>query len=146
VACAIGPSVSQCYNIEWNQHMTLFVRYIPFLKSQVWNKIILELNGRPSTVNTFSTDFSFQNLFFKDLFEAVMTKSLKISYLSHPMSKISQNNGSLLQASHIVLEPYLGVFWLVAWDKFNTFLHIMVGTNYACSLKFSWSKKNRCHS
>jgi len=32
-------------------------------------KIILELNGRPSSVNTFSTGFSFQNLKFKDLFE-----------------------------------------------------------------------------
>jgi hypothetical protein len=30
---------------------------------------MLELNGKPSSVNTFSTDFSFQNLAFWNLFE-----------------------------------------------------------------------------
>jgi hypothetical protein len=30
---------------------------------------MLELNGKPSSVTTFSTDFSFQNLVFWNLFE-----------------------------------------------------------------------------
>jgi hypothetical protein len=30
---------------------------------------MLELNGKPSSVTMFSTDFSFQNLFFGKLFE-----------------------------------------------------------------------------
>jgi len=30
---------------------------------------MLELNGKPSSVTTFSTDFSFQNLIFWNLFE-----------------------------------------------------------------------------
>jgi hypothetical protein len=30
---------------------------------------MLELNGKPSRVTTFSTDFSFQNLVFWNLFE-----------------------------------------------------------------------------
>jgi hypothetical protein len=64
-------------------------------------------------------------------------------HISHIVSlKISQNNGSLLQASYIVLEPYLCVFWLVAWDKLNTFLHRMDGTNYAWSLK-CWSSTKK---
>jgi hypothetical protein len=35
-----------------------------FLNSQIWNEIMLELNGKPSRVTMFSTDFSFQNLVF----------------------------------------------------------------------------------
>jgi hypothetical protein len=30
---------------------------------------MLELNGKPSSATTFSTDFSFQNLVFGNLFE-----------------------------------------------------------------------------
>jgi len=30
---------------------------------------VLELNGKPSSVTTFSTDFSFENLVFSNLFE-----------------------------------------------------------------------------
>jgi hypothetical protein len=37
---------------------------IDFLNSQLWKEIMLEFNGKPSSVTTFSTDFSFQNLIF----------------------------------------------------------------------------------
>ncbi len=40
-----------------------------FLNSQIWKEIMLELNGKPSSVTTFSTDFSFQNLIFCNIFE-----------------------------------------------------------------------------
>jgi hypothetical protein len=35
---------------------------------------MLELNGKPSSVTTFSTDFSFQNLVFWNLLELSMGK------------------------------------------------------------------------
>ncbi len=40
-----------------------------YVNSQIWKEIMLELNGKPSRVTTFSTDFSFQNLVFWNLFE-----------------------------------------------------------------------------
>jgi hypothetical protein len=40
-----------------------------FLNSQMWKEIMLELNGKLSSVTTFSTGFSFQNLVFWNLFE-----------------------------------------------------------------------------
>jgi len=44
---------------------TLFCNVcIYFLNSQIWKEIMLELNGKPSSVIMFSTDFSFQNLVF----------------------------------------------------------------------------------
>jgi hypothetical protein len=42
---------------------------INFLNCQILKEIMLELNGKPSGVTTFSTDFSFQNLVFWNLFE-----------------------------------------------------------------------------
>jgi hypothetical protein len=35
-----------------------------FLKGQIWKEVMLELNGKPSSVTMFSTDFSFQNMGF----------------------------------------------------------------------------------
>jgi hypothetical protein len=44
---------------------TLFCNVrVDFLSNQIWKEIMLELNGKPSSVTTFSTDFSFQNRFF----------------------------------------------------------------------------------
>jgi hypothetical protein len=40
-----------------------------FLNSQIQKEIMLELNGKPSSVTMSSTDFSFQNLVFWNLFE-----------------------------------------------------------------------------
>jgi hypothetical protein len=40
-----------------------------FLNSQIWKEIMLELNGKLSSFTTSSTDFSFQNLVFWNLFE-----------------------------------------------------------------------------
>jgi rRNA maturation endonuclease Nob1 len=41
---------------------------LTFKQSNI-KKIMLELNGKPSSVTTFSNDFSFQNLVFWNLFE-----------------------------------------------------------------------------
>jgi hypothetical protein len=49
---------------------TLFCNVcMDFLNSQIWKEIMLEFNGKPSSVITSSTDFSFQNLVFWNLFE-----------------------------------------------------------------------------
>jgi hypothetical protein len=39
------------------------------LNSQIGKEVILELDGQPSSVTTFSKYFSFQNLVFWNLFE-----------------------------------------------------------------------------
>ncbi len=65
---------------------------INFLNSQIWKEIRLELNDKPSRVTTFSTDLSFQNLFFWNLFEFSVQKSLLNQYLPHPESKSYQIN------------------------------------------------------
>jgi rRNA maturation endonuclease Nob1 len=58
------------YKIGKLNMWTLFCNgCIDFLNNQIWNEIMLELNGKPSSVTTFSTDFSFQNLVFWNLFE-----------------------------------------------------------------------------
>jgi len=70
----------------------LFIEH--FIKSYSLNNtkdasqfFILELNGRPSNVITFSIDFSFQNLIFCDLFEFSMTKITYMQHFPHPKSK-----------------------------------------------------------
>jgi hypothetical protein len=50
-------------------------------------KHLLELNIRHSNVTTFSTDFSFQNLAFWNLFEAFSNKNyfkINISHILNP--------------------------------------------------------------
>jgi len=47
---------------------------IDFLNDQIWKEIMLELNDKLSSVTTFSTDFSFQNLVFWNLFELLVAK------------------------------------------------------------------------
>jgi len=70
VACGIGPSVNPLHKIGKLNMWILFCNVcIDFLNSQIWKKIVLELNSKPSSVTTFSTDFSFQNLVFFNLFE-----------------------------------------------------------------------------
>jgi hypothetical protein len=57
-----------------------------FLNSQIWNEIMLELNGKPSSVTTSSTDFSFQNLIFGNLFWIFSGRNqLKIN-ISHTLN------------------------------------------------------------
>jgi hypothetical protein len=52
-----------------------------FLNSQIWKEIMLELNGKASSVTTLSTDFSFQNLIFWNLFEFSAAKvTLKLIF------------------------------------------------------------------
>jgi hypothetical protein len=71
VACAIGPSVSLIHNREI-QHVNIVMFYnvrIDFLNSQIWKEIMLELNGKPSSVTMYSIDLSFQNLVFWNLFD-----------------------------------------------------------------------------
>jgi len=58
------------YKIGKLNMWTLFCNVcIDFLNSQIWMDIMLEMNSNPSSVTTFSTDFSFQNLVFGNLFE-----------------------------------------------------------------------------
>jgi hypothetical protein len=65
VACAIGPSVNPNYKIGKLKMWTLFCNIcINVLNNQIWKEVMLELNGKPSSVTTFSIDFSFQNLEF----------------------------------------------------------------------------------
>ncbi len=71
VACGISPSVYPLQNSE-TQHVNIGLQCMyPFFEqpnmkgSHAW----IELNGTPSSVTTFSTDFSFQNLIFWNLFE-----------------------------------------------------------------------------
>jgi hypothetical protein len=51
-------------------------------------EIMLELNGKASSVTTFSTDFSFQNLVFGEFIWIVSGRNhLKNQYLPHSESK-----------------------------------------------------------
>ncbi len=67
VACALGPIVNPLQNRE-TQHVNIVLQF-RYSNSQIWKEIMLELDGKPSSVTTFSTDFSFQNLVFGNLFE-----------------------------------------------------------------------------
>jgi hypothetical protein len=72
---------------------TLFCNVcIEFLNSQIRKEIMLELNGKPSSVTTFSTDFSFQNLVFWIYLNFQQERSLKNHYLPHSESKTYQIN------------------------------------------------------
>jgi hypothetical protein len=48
---------------------------------------MLELNGKPSSVTTFSTKLSFQNFVLKKSFQFSVTKIAKIPYFPHSKSK-----------------------------------------------------------
>jgi hypothetical protein len=41
LAYAVAPSVGPCYNREWNQHMTVFARYVPFWRVKYETKSYL---------------------------------------------------------------------------------------------------------
>jgi hypothetical protein len=72
---------------------TLFCNvYINFLNSQIWKEIMLELNRYPTNVTTFSSDFSFQNLVFWNLFEFSVAEITWNQYLPHSESKSYQIN------------------------------------------------------
>jgi hypothetical protein len=63
------------YKVEKLNMWTLFCNVcIDFLNGQIWKEIMLELNGKPSSVSMFSTDFSFQNLVSLNLFELSVIK------------------------------------------------------------------------
>ncbi len=70
MACDIGPSVNPLQNREI-QHVNIVLQcmYPFFEQPKIWKEIMLELNAKPSSVTTSSTDFSFQNLVFWNLFE-----------------------------------------------------------------------------
>jgi hypothetical protein len=71
------------YKIGKLNMWTLFCNVcIDFLNSQIWKEIMLELNGKPSSVTTFSTDFSFQNLVFLFIWIFSGRNQLKIN-ISH---------------------------------------------------------------
>jgi len=69
MACVIRPSVNPLQNREI-QHVNIGLQSMyQFLSNQIWKEIMVELNGKPSSVTTISTDFSFQNMVFWNLFE-----------------------------------------------------------------------------
>jgi hypothetical protein len=71
------------YKIGKLNMWTLFCNVcMDFLNSQTWKEIMLELNGKPSSVTTFSTDFSFQNLVFLFIWIFSGRNHLKIN-ISH---------------------------------------------------------------
>jgi len=82
------------YKIGKLNMWTLFCNvWIDFLNSEIWKEIMLELNGEPSSLTMFSTDFSLQNLVFWNLFEfSAAKRHLKNQYLPHPKSKSYQIN------------------------------------------------------
>jgi len=53
---------------------------------------MFELNGKPSSVTTFSTNFSFKNLVFGNLFEFSAAKIVQNQYFPHSESKSYQTN------------------------------------------------------
>jgi len=67
---------------------TLFCNVcIDFLNSQIWNEIMLELNDKSSSVTTFSTDFSLQNLGFLEfiwIFSCRNHLKINISHILNP--------------------------------------------------------------
>jgi hypothetical protein len=69
VACAVDPSVKPLQNRE-TQHVNIVLQCMyRFFEEPNMKKIMLELNGKRSSVTTFSTESSFQNLVFWNLFE-----------------------------------------------------------------------------
>ncbi len=75
--------VSTRYKIGKLSMWTLFCNVcIDFLNSQIWMEIMLELNGEASSVTTFSTDFSFQNLVFWEFIWIVSGRN----HLKNPIS------------------------------------------------------------
>jgi hypothetical protein len=69
VACVVGPSVNPLQSKE-TQHVNIILQCMYwFFEQPNMEESMLELNGKPSSVTTFSAKFSFQNLVFKTLFE-----------------------------------------------------------------------------
>jgi len=72
------------YKIGKLNMWTLFYNVcIDFLNVWISKEIMLELNGKPSSVTTFSNDFSFQNLVFWNLFEFLAIETTSKNYISH---------------------------------------------------------------
>ncbi len=70
VACVVGPSVNPNYKIKKFKMWELFCNVcISVLNNQIWKEIMLKLNGKPSSVTTFSMYISFQNLEFISIFK-----------------------------------------------------------------------------
>ncbi len=81
------------YKIEKLNMWTLFCNVcIDILNNQIWKEIMLELNYKASSVTTFSTDFSFQNLVFWNLFEFSVEKFTLNQYIPHFKYKSYQIN------------------------------------------------------
>ncbi len=70
VASAVDPCGKNPLQNKETQHVNIVLQAcINFLNCQTWKEIMLDLNGKPSSVTTSSTDFLFQKLVFKNLFE-----------------------------------------------------------------------------
>ncbi len=94
------------YKIGKLNMWTLFCNIcIAFLNNPIWKEIMLKLNGKPSSLTMFSTNFSFQNLVFWNLFGFQWQKSLNTQYLLHPKSKSYQIN-SIKSSSSRFFQQY----------------------------------------
>jgi hypothetical protein len=116
---------------------TLFCNVcIDFLNSQIWKEIMFELNGKPSSVNAFSTDFSFQNLVFWNLFEFQCQQSLKSQYLPHSKSKTYHIN-SIKSCSSISFLPQAFQLWInfIFSEKI-----IQFSRTFALQVQTSWNQ------
>jgi hypothetical protein len=66
------------YTIGKLNMSTLFCNVcIDFLNSQIWKEIMLELNGKSSSVTTSSTEFSYKTWFFGIYLNFQQQKSLE---------------------------------------------------------------------
>jgi hypothetical protein len=65
----------------------MFIDISPTITKGTSQCFILELNSRPSSVTTFSIDFSFQNLVFYDLIDFFSENSHLKFNIPQPKSK-----------------------------------------------------------
>ncbi len=108
------------YKIGKLNMWTLFCKAcIDFLNNQIWKEIMLELNGKPSSVTTFSTDFSFQNLVFGIYLNFQQQKSLKDQYLPHSASKSYQINSIIFSEEIIQYSRTFALQVQTLWNQAN---------------------------
>ncbi len=122
---------------------TLFCNVcIEILNSQIWKEIMFELNGKPSgkpsSVTTFSTDFSFQNLVFGIYLNFQLQISFKNQYFSHSESKFYQINSIKSCSSrsfqqhqrHVTIPPkFLAtILFYFQWKNHSIFKNFCTGS------------------
>ncbi len=135
VACAVDPGVNPLQNRKLNMWTLFYNVCIDFFNSQIWKEIMLELNGKPSSVTTFSTDFPSKTWFFGIYLNFQQQKSLLNQYLAHSKSKSYQIN-------------FIKSFSSRSFQQYKT--HIPIPLNFLATIysNFQWRNhsifKNFC--